>query len=479
MSGRLATLARGAFVWCGILLFGAIALVALVNLGLRLLGVIGHADDAPVLTGLLGVAAATGLVLGFLVAGWWLAGRGRFGFRVALVGGLLALAGIRIVIALLIDSHMDGEMSHFDAIARGMLAGECCFADRATGYPLLLAGAYALMGPGPAAAEALNLLLGLLSGVALAALLYVHAGERPAVLGLYLLAVWPAGALISNSRLSETFYISVLLIAVLTSLHGRGWRTAALTGGLLAAAQYIRPSTIALVPAFLVARLWPGSSMQAALRRTVVPLVAAGAVVLMPVVAYNLENHAELSVSTSAYGGWSLYIGTDQRSGGQFSDQAKAELEALTPGGVWEDSAAGGRIALERLASDPLGFAAVLPNKFHVLWGSEDFGVIYGLGRGILHESLTTFPMLASNVFYAVITSLSAVAVFRRRREFDSLTVLCVGLTLSVALIHVFVEVRDRYHAYLVPMFIALVAMDSTRWVARLDRLRLSRLAVA
>ena len=43
------------------------------------------------------------------------------------------------------------------------------------------------------------------------------------------------------------------------------------------------------------------------------------------------------------------------------------------------------------------------------------------------------------------------------------LGLLIVTVTLTVALVHVFVEVRDRYHAYLVPLFIAL----ASDWIAR------------
>jgi len=458
--------ARVAFVWAGVGLFALIALVALARLGERALRVAGRLDDPHVVLGVAGLLPAGLAALLLLLGAWWLAGRGPVGLRLALAGGFLLLVGMRLAVGLLADAPRDGEMLAFDGLARSMLAGECCFSDRPPGYPLLLAGAYAVLGPGAAAGEALNLALGLLSGVALFALVRVHATEQAAVLALYLLALWPAGALLSNARLSETLYVLLLLLAALASLGGRGWRSAGLGGALLAAAHYVRPTTLALLPAFALARLWPSAALRWAAVRTVLPMGAATLLLLTPVVAYNLDAHDEPSLSTSAYGGWSLYIGTDARTDGRWSPQAAAEIEALTPGGIWDDSAAGTSVALQRIQADPSGFALLAARKFAILWGSEDFGVVYGLGRGSIAAPAATFPMLASYIFYALIAGLAALSLFRRRRDFDRLTVLCVGVTLIVALIHVFVEVRDRYHAYLTPLFIALVALAAPRWLA-------------
>lgn len=458
--------ARAVFVWAGIGLFGAIALVTVLRLAERGLRVAARLDDPRValgLTALLPAGLAAGLLL---LAAWWLAGRSRMGLRLAFAGGLVLLVVGRLAVGLLADAPVDGEMLAFDGLARGMLAGECCFSDRPMGYPLLLAGAYAVLGPGEAAGEALNLGLGLLSGVVLFALVRAHAGARPAVLALYLFALWPAGAMLSNARLSETLYVLLLLLAALASLSGRGWRSAGLGGLLLGAAQYARPTTLALLPAFMLARLWPSAPLRQAVLGTVLPLAAGSLLLLTPVVAYNLEAHDELSLSTSAYGGWSLYIGTDVRSDGRWSAQAASEIEGLTPGGIWEDSAAATAIAVQRIQADPAGFALLAARKFAILWGSEDFGVIYGLGRGSIAAPAATFPMLLSYVFYALLAGLAALSMFRRRRDFDRLTVLCVGVTLIVALIHVFVEVRDRYHAYLTPLFIVLVALEAPRWLA-------------
>lgn len=77
-----------------------------------------------------------------------------------------------------------------------------------------------------------------------------------------------------------------------------------------------------------------------------------------------------------------------------------------------------------------------------------------------------TFLTLISQTFYAAVTVAAALALLSRRKSLDRLTMLIVAIALTIAVLHVFVEVRDRYHAYLVPLVIAL----ATSWKASLRR---------
>jgi hypothetical protein len=466
LTGAVAGRTRALFVWLGVVFLTLVALDALARLGLGLRRIVAMLPQTDVTLGLigLGIAAAAAFVL--LAAAWQLAARGPHATRLALLGGLILLALVRLAIAVALDSPSRGEMLAFDNLARGMLSGECCFDDRATGYPMLLVGAYALLGAGPTATEMLNLVLGIASGVVLYLLVAQHAGARAGILALYLLALWPAGALLSNARLSETLYILILLLAALAATHRASWRLAALSGVALGAAQYVRPTTLALVPTFMLVQALPWVSWRAAVLRTAVPLLAALLLLLTPVVAYNLQVHGDLSLSTSAYGGWSLYIGTDQEHGGRWSGEARDEMQALTPGGTWEDSKVAGQLALERILRDPVGFTLLAARKFDTVWGSEDFGVVYAMARAPRDQPERTFPTLASNAFYAALVAAAALALFRRRHEIDTLTVLVVGLSLTVAVVHVFVEARDRYHAYVTPFLMALVAAEASRWLS-------------
>lgn len=466
MASRLPDVARAAFVWAGLAAISLIALLA----GAHFVAVLGAAlttlHDPVVINALLVLVLGAIAAVALLAGGWLLASRGGIELRVALLGGLVLLIVVRVIIDLAIDARLKGESIWYDQMARADLAGSCCFSERSPGYPLLLAGAYAIFGPTASAGELLNLSLALLAGIALFVLVKRHAGAPAAVIALYLFALWPAGALFANVRFTETLYILLLLLGALAALGGAGGRSAALAGALIAAAQYVRPSTLALLPVYAIARWWPGVSVRNALVRTVLPMATAVVVTLAPVVVYNWQQHGEVSFATSWFGGHTMYTGSDERTGGIYSARAFAEVKALTPGGTWDDDRAAAQIVAERISRDPLLLVRLLPTKFRTLWATEGFGVYYAMSVGALTSPAGMLPTLASAMFWALITAGAAVTVFLRRRDLDRLTVLCLGLVLSVSAIHVVFEARDRLHAYVTPFLIAVAAIGLAQWAA-------------
>ena len=104
-------------------------------------------------------------------------------------------------------------------------------------------------------------------------------------------------------------------------------------------------------------------------------------IVLVPVVAYNLERTGSPSISTSDYGGHVLFQGTYEPSGGEFSQRAHQELIAIAGPDPLEWSRVGTEIALQRIREDPIGMAALGIRKQDTLWGTEHFGVQYGIDQ--------------------------------------------------------------------------------------------------
>ena len=184
-----------------------------------------------------------------------------------------------------------------------------------------------------------------------------------------------------------------------------GWRGSALTGALLGLAQYLRPTAPALLPAFIIARLWPGGGRGRVVAAVLVP-VAAFLLVLMPVVLYNLAAHRHAEHLDLRLGGHTLFIGTDEASGGQFSEEANEELIRLAGPDLLARSELGTEIALQRIRDDPLGIAALAVRKQDTLWGTEHFGVQYGIRQSLAdrpqHPDATT-PLLLSQGFYTIV----------------------------------------------------------------------------
>ncbi len=442
----------------GIGLFVLIALEATAMVGViaaRSVGDLQHPAVAPaLLTSLLAVAATAALIAG---VHRWTARDARWQWLMVMLG-LSLVALMRIAIALVIDAPFDRDMVAYDSLAAQVLNDGRLFSDRPMGFPYLLAGSYAIFGRGALAGEVLNILTALVGGAALWLLVRSAYRERAANVALFLYALWPAGALMASVRLTETTYTVSLLLAVLAVTQQARLRNYALVGALLAVSQYFRPTSLFLLPAFLLAATWPGAVGRRRVLLGAVTVALAFLAVLLPVVEYNRRAHGELSVATSAYGGWSLWVGANQEHGGRWNPADWEALFQLTDGPEWDDSKAAGPLGVGRIREDPVGFALLGIDKFHTMWGSEAYGVDFAIEARSAALPEHTFLTLTSQIFYAVVTVAAALALIARRQSLDRLGLLIVTVTLTVALVHVFVEVRDRYHAYLVPFFIALAA---------------------
>jgi hypothetical protein len=229
-----------------------------------------------------------------------------------------------------------------------------------------------------------------------------------------------------------------------------------------------------MLPAWILARLWPGTGLRAAVRAAAV-IVLAFLLVLLPVVIYNVERTGTPSISTSDYGGHVLYIGTDVSSGGQFDEEANEALIGLAGEDLLARSEEGTRIALQRIREDPLGIAALAVRKQGTLWGTEHYGVQYGIRQSLRdrpeHPDATT-PMLLSQGFYVLALATATAGLFLLRRRPDALMPLAITLTWTVAAMHGLLEVRDRHHSYVIPLLLPWSALAmATLWAALERRL--------
>lgn len=241
----------------------------------------------------------------------------------------------------------------------------------------------------------------------------------------------------------------------------QGWRGSAIGGVVLGLSQYLRPTTFVLLPVFILARAWNATRWRHVLLETLVPMTLAFLLVLVPIVAWHLSTRGVLDISTSAYGGSSLYHGTNVDSGGRWSAKASRELTELAGDDQWERTRVGQQLAIGRVRDDPLGIIVLAIRKQDTLWGRESYGIRYGIRRELATQPSApraVLPTLASGTFYAALLALAAAGLYLRRRRTDALSALLVSASLLVSLMHGLVEVRDRYHAYLVPLLMPIAA---------------------
>lgn len=479
---------RRSLVWAGIILFGLITLAATLQ-ALEEVGLVAaRAGDPVVWYGLLLTVTFLSALALLIVAVGYLASASATRASLAIGVGLVLVVAVRVLVAFLLDAPVDRDMRYYDGAAAGLLRGECCFATRPLGYPLLLAGAYGLIGRGALAGEVLNIAAAFTGALVLAAVVRRSFGGPAAAVTVILYACWPAGALMTSARMAETVYMTQILFAVGAIVIGgvrTGWGLMA--GAILGVSHYVRATSVALVPVLLVARLirsglrlGPGRTSVGkgwlALATGSVAVVFGFVLVLTPVIWHNLRAHQELSVSTHSYGGLSVWQGSDQESGGRFSWETWLAYPHLSPGDFWEDGKVAARLGWQRIAEDPGAFLALQLRKFPFTWGSEDYGLLFAVGAQAPPEPRHTFPRLAGQVFYAGVTLSAFLTLLSRRRlPLDPLTLIAVGVALTVAGIHFFLEARERYHMYVVPLMMAIAAVGLANALDSMHRTRARR----
>ncbi len=453
----------------------AALLVITVVAAMQLLGTLnGTFRTFPGHLGLVGLAIAAVLVVVAVAAVWAMdrLARSRVSTLALVVVGMLLVALPRIAASVVLDAPLVGDTLAYHDLALGVLDGVCCFAHRPMGYPILLAGSYAVFGDGPFASESLNIVLAMVGGALLFDAARLIWGRRGAALSLALYAVLPSQVLIVVPPLTEVLYATLLIgiCWVIVRSPRLGSTTLAAGGALLGLSQYVRPTSQVLLPLLALLPL-ALRGLRHGIAAAVIG-VACFVAVLLPVVGYNLAAHGDLSLSTSAYAGWSLFVGANQESNGMWN-RHDADLLASFPGtSQWDRSEVAGREAWGRITRDPLGYAELLVRKVGVMWADESYVGQYATGPGI-DERVREALVVGADVMYAIVLGVALVATVGVRARPPPVVTFVVAAILLIAILHLFVEVHSRYHAYLEPLA-ALLAGGALAWRQRSRALAVS-----
>lgn len=436
----------------GLLTLTLITAVATLRLGML---VAGRAEHLPFVA--LYLATSTSLGIGI----WMVACRPSPQW--VLPASIVALAiGVRVLTATAFDAPLAGENAAIHQQAMDILSGQtnCCFGHRPMGYPLALAGMYSLFGVGHTAIEILNIACGAVTTWLVFDIGRVGWSRSVGGIAAGTYALVPSQILLTLPPLTEPLYAVTVTGAVRLAVArgARPLRTAAFVGLAVAVAQYVRATAVALLVPILVLPVLAGDSARRVLQKAAL-VVAAFGIAMLPVLSFNLTSHGDLSVSTSAYGGWSLYVGANQESGGRFNPEDSAVFASLPGSSAWERSERAGELGIDRITGDPAGFLGMQPRKFATLFRDESYaGLMAFAPAGSVAPVEAEVAELAGQVFYVPIVALATVAYAQERRN-PRPVVLLIGMIVAlVAATHVFLEVHSRYHAYLVPLLVVLAA---------------------
>lgn len=446
-------------VWVvGTVVAGLIAVAAIVGFSTRLDRVWrewGVVDFAALAGGTVALTAVAGIVV--LV---YRLSRTERGSVVALGLGLGLVLLTRSAAVILIDAPLVSDWRVYHEMAAGVAAGDLG-GDRPMGYPLVLGGLYFLFGAEPYVPETLNVLMDLVTAGFLYLLVRGTWNSAAAAVAVVAWAVSPAQILLMPVGASEPLYTALFVggvTAATSAAHRSTQSHAAIAGVLLGLSQYVRATSLALLPAFLVLPLLVRVPIRQSLRMGLVTGVAF-LLVLGPVAVGNAQR-GRLSVSTSDWLGWQLYVGTNQTYNGIWNNDDLQRFEAFPGDTVAERSAVAARLGLQRITSDVPAFAALAVRKFRAMWGADDYSMYYSV---ILqepppkHHEIMALLVLTS-AYWTALTVGTFIALVRERRRRPPLVLLAASCIAIVAVAHTFLEVQTRYHAYLTPLLCALAA---------------------
>jgi hypothetical protein len=234
------------------------------------------------------------------------------------------------------------------------------------GYPALVGLLYALLGPHPGVAMAMNALFGAGAAVAAHALAGLVAARRGARLAAAFAALVPGLLFYTPALMTEAVAGDLVLIAAAFAASPRVrrlWLRALATGLLGGLALLVRPQLVLLVP--VLGLLVAHRAADARFRLRAVLLVTG--VAIASCLPWTARNCARLDAcaAVSANGGWNLYIGSSPLGRGGFAplDAIGVPPECRTVFGEAGKDRCFGRAGLRAIASDPFGWLLLVPKK--------------------------------------------------------------------------------------------------------------------
>ena len=467
-------------IWLlGVLLFGAIALSAISGLATSVRATI----DTPNVRAT--VAAVVALVLMVVITIVWLISisfvarwRGR---RWALVIGLAAtvlvrailVVGVRAPIAGGGSASVNGDAAALYAEALRVASNGLVPSDLAMGFPALLGGAMAVVGAHWWLEPAFDILFSLVIAAVGFDLLWRAGGVRVAAAGIGLFAVLPSQALMVPVFGPDLAYGALVLLAVWLvvaaatdirpSIRGRripdgAWTTACASGAglLLGLSQMLRPTSLALLAAFVILCLVVRQSSHP--RRAATVLLIGFLVALTPVIVDNVGRHGIMSLEPTSYAGWRLSVGTDAALAGGLTNIDADGLETFPGATLRARSDAAGKTAFERVLTAPGAFADLARMKFAGMWSDDAYAATLSL-RLLDNRpgGLLIALQLASQLAWGFVALFAAWGI-ARSWPLPGVLLASVLLVAALAGLHAAIATEPRDHAVVMPLLVAAAA---------------------
>lgn len=345
-------------------------------------------------------------------------------------------------------------------------------------YPYLLGLLYAVAGPSPAAARAVQLVLGALACAPVFWLGRRLFDRRVGLLAAAATALYGPWLLLSGSLLYDQLaplLVTLFLLAALRARESGRPRDHAAAGVLLGLAALGRANVLLWLPAaaLLAWREGRGEGGVAAWRGWGALALACG-LTLAPAALHNLAAGDAVPLTTN--GGLNFLIGNGPDATGGFRQPAGLDLQADPTGQRAAEAAAGRalrpsetsahflRAAVDHVRAHPGAWLALLARKVALFWNAHELAQIenYEFQRAV-SPTLRRLPALFG--WLAPLALVGLAVAWRRDGAHAVMGAFLAVYTLSIALFFV----AGRYRLAVVPL-IAVYAAGALVWAG--ERLR-------
>lgn len=320
-------------------------------------------------------------------------------------------------------------------------------------------------------------------------------GRIAGMIALIGCAFWPSQVMYINilsAEYSFTFflYACVWLFLSLVMDYGadtkhsvRGFVLHFVLGILIAIAAAIRPMALILLIAIILVLIPQKTKMPAGKSINDIPLTVRALskgwiriiLILLPylIISTVISTNEELVVdrtlpSASASFGYNLLVGLNTESEGGWNQEDKDLLYNTMEetGSATQAHITCRDLAFTRLMINPKGIFNLFILKYELLWGNDDYGattnIMFLAEDNRLPDELESFLYSFrdwNDIIYIIFVFMSLIALIYMWKKEGNWSVLLVLLYLGTVAMHLMVETQNRYHYFVIQVFIVLAGM--------------------
>ncbi|HVJ13995.1 MAG TPA: hypothetical protein VM686_01080 [Polyangiaceae bacterium] len=284
------------------------------------------------------------------------------------------------------------------------------------GYPALLGGVYALLGPSPAVAMTLNAAIGTAAVYATHRLTALSSARLGAILAALLVALHPGLVFYTPALMTEGVAAALIVIGAWAAARASGRLPSLLLPALvLGVSILVRPQLVLAVPLLGLLAAPAAATLRQRLGRALA-LTALSIALCLPWTARNCAR-LESCVFVSANGGWNLFIGTsDKGNGGWVPLESIGVPEECRT--VFAEAAKDhcfGRAGARRIAQAPLSWLALVPQKLMMTFEYSGAAAYYlhAASAQAFSDRQKTLLGSVETVYQRIVTLLALVALAR------------------------------------------------------------------